>query len=102
MVTPCLTTVRSASDSGQLPPVMPPIASAPLPAAMSTITEPGFIDLTMSSVISVGAAGNERGADHDVGQRDALGDLDLLAGQPARGHRLGVAADADRGFLLLV
>src|SRR5437868_5559012 len=45
---------------------------------------------------------DQRGADHDVGQRDALGDFDLLARQPARGHRLGVAADADRGFLLFV
>ena len=52
MVTPCLITVLSASDKGQLP----PMPSAPLPAAMSTITEPGFMALTMSSVMSVGAA----------------------------------------------
>jgi hypothetical protein len=50
-VTPCLTTVLSASVSGQLPPPL-----GPLPAAMSTITEPGFMLATMSSVISVGAA----------------------------------------------
>ena len=35
---------------GQLPPPF-----GPLPAAMSMMTEPGFILLTMSSVISVGA-----------------------------------------------
>ena len=33
-----------------------PTPSSPLPAAMSTITEPGFMALTMSSVMSVGAA----------------------------------------------
>ena len=45
-----LGTVRSVSVSGQLPP--PP---GPRPAARSTMTEPGFMDLTMSSVTSTGA-----------------------------------------------
>ncbi len=35
---------------------MPPTPFGPLPAAMSTITEPGFIAFTISSVTSVGAA----------------------------------------------
>ena len=56
IVTPCRTTVRSASVSGQLPPGAPCGPAGPLPAAMSTITEPGFIDVTISSVTSTGAA----------------------------------------------
>jgi NAD(P) transhydrogenase subunit alpha len=47
MCTPCLTTVLFSSDSGQLP---------PCDTAKSTITDPGFIALTVSSEISTGAA----------------------------------------------
>ena len=46
MVTPWRVTTASTSDSGQLPPCS---------TAMSMITEPGFIDLTISSVTSTGA-----------------------------------------------
>ncbi len=46
MCTPCLTTVLLSSDSGQLP---------PCDTARSTITEPGFMALTVSSEISTGA-----------------------------------------------
>ena len=56
MVTPCFCTVLSASVSGQLPPTLPSGLGAPLPAAMSMMTEPGFMLFTMSSVISTGAA----------------------------------------------
>ena len=54
---------------------------------MSTITEPGFIALTISSVTSTGAgaARDQRGGDDDVGQRDALGDLDLSGGRSQLG-----------------
>ena len=44
--TPCLITILSRSVSGQLPPCS---------TAMSTITEPGFIALTVSSFNSTGA-----------------------------------------------
>ena len=76
----------------------------PLPAAMSTITEPGFIALTISSVISIGAArpGISAVVMTMSASADALGDLDLLARQPARRHRPGVAADALGRFLLFV
>ena len=46
IVTPCLTTALPGSVSSQLPPCSP---------AMSTITLPGFIDLTISALISFGA-----------------------------------------------
>ena len=46
MVTPCLTTALPGSVSSQLPPCS---------AAMSTMTLPGFIDCTISAVISFGA-----------------------------------------------
>ncbi len=46
MVTPCLTTAWPGSVSSQLPPCS---------AAMSTITLPGFMLLTISAVISRGA-----------------------------------------------
>ncbi len=46
MLTPCFTTILSNSDSGQLPPAS---------TAISTITEPGFMAFTVSSLISTGA-----------------------------------------------
>ena len=46
IVTPCLTTTSPGTVHSQLPPCS---------AAMSTMTLPCFIDLTMSSVISLGA-----------------------------------------------
>ena len=46
MVTPCRTTTLPDTDRAQLPPVS---------TARSTITEPGFMSLTMASVISTGA-----------------------------------------------
>src|SRR6478736_5302401 len=46
IVTPCLTTALPGSVSSQLPPCSP---------AMSTITLPGFMDFTMSAVMSFGA-----------------------------------------------
>src|SRR3569833_3443627 len=46
IVTPCTVTVLSAQVSGQLPPCS---------AARSTITEHGFIVLTISSLTSTGA-----------------------------------------------
>ena len=48
-----------------------------------------------------GAAGDQRGGDHDVGRGHALGDLDLLPVEPALRHRPGVAAHAFGRFLLL-
>ena len=46
MLTSCLTAITPGSVSSQFPPCS---------AARSTITEPGFMDLTMSAVISLGA-----------------------------------------------
>ena len=46
-----------------------------------------------------GAAGNEGGADDDVGRGHALGHFHRLARQPARRHGLGVTAHALGGFL---
>ena len=46
IVTPCCTTALPGSVSSQLPPCSP---------AMSTITLPGFMVLTISAVISLGA-----------------------------------------------
>jgi hypothetical protein len=87
MVTLCLSTVLPASVSGQLP---------PLGAARSTITEPGFMAFTISSVIEHRrrAPRDQRGGDDDVGRGDALGHLDLLPVEPALRHRPRIAADA--------
>ncbi|VDO17697.1 unnamed protein product, partial [Brugia timori] len=49
-----------------------------------------------------GTARDQRGADDDVGQRHALGDLGLLAREPARGHRARIAAHALGGVLLFL
>ncbi len=46
MMTPCLVTTLPGSVNSQLPPCS---------AAMSTMTLPGFIDRTISAVISLGA-----------------------------------------------
>ena len=46
IVTPCLTVTVPGSVSSQLPPCS---------AGMSTMTLPGFIDCTISAVISLGA-----------------------------------------------
>jgi len=46
MVTPCFTVTWCGTVSSQLPPCS---------AAMSTMMLPGFIDCTMSAVISLGA-----------------------------------------------
>ena len=46
MVTPCFTTTCPGCVNSQLPPCS---------AAMSTMTLPGFIDCTISAVISFGA-----------------------------------------------
>jgi hypothetical protein len=46
IVTPCLTTTSLGTVNSQLPPCS---------AAMSTMTLPGFMDLTMSALINRGA-----------------------------------------------
>ena len=95
IVTPCLMTVWPASVSGQLPPLPAP--------AMSTITEPGFIALTISSVTSTGAA--RPGISAVVMTMSAaatrLATSTFWRVEPALRHRPGVAADAFGGFLLL-
>ena len=94
IVTPCLTTTLPGSVSSQLPPCS---------AARSTITLPGFIDCTISAVISFGAGLPGISAVvmmmstslRLLGVHLALGLLEALA------HHLGVAAAAG-AFLLVV
>ena len=79
------TTVWPASVSSQLPPVS---------AARSTITEPGFIRFTASSMISSGARrpGHGGGGDHAVHPGDHVGERLALALLLLLGQLAGVAA----------
>ena len=94
MVTPCFTTTLPGTVSSQLPPCS---------AARSTITLPGFIDRTISAVISFGAGLPGISAVvmmmstsfACLREHRALGLLEAFA------HHLGVAADA-RAFFLVI
>ena len=64
----------------------------------STMTEPGFMDLTISSVMRTGATspGHQRAEDDEVGVGDERLERLALLLQPLRRQRLGVAALAQR------
>ena len=91
IVTPLgVSTVSPAFDSSQLPP------SAD--AAMSTMTEPGFICSTAAAVTRTGGLrpGHLGRGDDDVHAADRLVELGLLGGPLLGGQLAGVAAGAGR------
>ena len=95
MCTPCLVTVLPSSESAQLPPCS---------TAMSTITEPGFMLLTISSVISTGALrpGISAVAIAMLACARRLPTSTACRCIQRCGHRPRVAADALRDLALLV